>query len=202
MPAREQGWRVIDPACFSRWPGSFASYDPESSSWRTFQRSILGGWVPYSGRWPLSGMLRGGEVCEHQRWAHLIDVSGGSVSLGWPTPTKNSGGDRKHCGISGTTLSGAAERVKAWPTPDAGVFNYAESPESWDKRKQRHPNNGPVLSVEVKRGTTGRLNPAWVEGLMGFPAGWSLTDGPPLRDHSTPTNHRAPDHERSTTATD
>lgn len=288
QPARAPDWRVSDPGCFSRWPGSFASYAPESSSWRTSQRLLVGGFQPYSGRWPLSGMMRGGEVCEHQRWAHRTGGSGGSVSRGWPTP-------------------------------DSGVFNYSESPESFDARarkrkKQKRDNgngNGKVLAVEVKRwptptvgaatggqttpaGTTdqgrtpdgrkvtigiaemvrrwptmtaseakrghgyqraqgridptltgatgaaqawptptalsnnrptgsiqewggsggnkirqldpalarGRLNPAWVETLQGFPEGWSLTDGPPLRDHSTHGSHRAPDHDSPMTETD
>ena len=131
----------------------------------------------------------------------------------WPTPKTAGSGEtpenwkRRAERVKNTPGSHGAPGMPLdvavnWPTPDAGIFNYAESPESWDKRKQRHPNNGPVLSVEVKRGTTGRLNPAWVEGLMGFPAGWSLTDGPPLRDHSTRTSHREPDHDSPTTGSD
>jgi len=272
QPAREPDWLVRDPACFSRWPGSFASYAPESSSWRTSQRSIIGGFQPYSGRWPLSGMMRGGEVCEHQRWAHLIGVKDGSVSLGWPTPTKNSGGDRKHCGISGTTLSGAAERVKAWPTPTVGAATGGQTTPAGTTDQGRTPDGRKVTigiaemvrrwptmtASEAERGhgyqqaqgridptltgatgaaqawptptvggkkaggtlqewggsggnkirqldpalARGRLNPAWVEMLMGFPEGWTLTDGPPLRDHSTHGSHHAPDHDSPTTGTD
>jgi len=243
QPAREPDWRVRDPACFLKWPESFASYDPASSSWKTSQRSILGGWIPYSQKWPRAGMMRDGECSELTiHWsAHHTAGRGGSVSRGWPTPKTAGSGEtpenwkRRAERVKNTPGSHGAPGMPLdvaviWPTPDAGVFNYAESPESWDQRKQRHRNNGRILSVEVKRwptasatdykgssksgqrrgqltepiepGSGGRLNPAWVEMLQGFPQGWSLTDGPPLLDHSTHGSHHAPDHERSTTETD
>jgi len=238
QPAREPAWLVRDPACFSKWPGSFASYDPESSSWRTFQRSLLGGWIPYSGRWPLSGMLRGGEVCEHQRWAHLIAERGGSVSLGWPTPTaqaaehgapteweKQSGrnglwiaaaqawptpiatetkqptnslsrlvatGQRLCKGDKRRSGNGATGAAKAWPT--ASATDYKGSSKPGQRRGQ--------LTEPIEPGSGGRLNPAWVEMLMGFPAGWTLTDGPHLQGHSTHGSHPAPDQDSPTTETD
>jgi hypothetical protein len=156
-PGMARGWRVSGPACFSRWPGSFASYDPGSSSWKTSQRSLLGGWAPYSGSWPLSGMMRGGEVCEHQRWAPPIDVSGGSASGGWPTPAAADNRDR-----GGSSMPCVRRRI--------------------EMGKQI----GLTMAVD------GKLNPDWVEMLMGFPAGWTGTDGPPLRDHSTPESLPGP----------
>ena len=174
QPARAPGWLVRDPACFLRWRGSFARYDPGSGSWRTSQISFISGFQLYSQKWPRVGMLRDGECSE--------------LTIHWSA--------HRTAGRGGFVLRG-------WPTPDAGVFNYAESPESWDQRKQRHPNNGRILSVEVKRDTTGgRINPAWVEMLQGFPQGWTLTDGPPLRDHSTHGSHREPDQDSPTTETD
>jgi len=244
QPAREPAWLVSDPACFSRWPGSFASYDQESSSWRTCQRSLLGGWIPYSGRWPLSGMLRGGEVCEHQRWVHHTAGRGGSVSLGWPTPTAQAAKHgaptewEKQSGRNGLWIAAA----QAWPTPAAQTFD--QSPEVFDARRarlkltaQNGNGAGRLLAVEVRRAwptpaasdnrnrggpsmpciqrriekgrqvmltmsVDGRLNPAWVEMLQGFPQGWSLTDGPPLLDHSTHGSHREPDQDSPTTETD
>lgn len=318
QPAREPDWQVSDPACFSRWPGSFASYDPESSSWRTFQRSLLGGWIPYSGRWPLSGMMRGGEVCEHQRWAHPIAENGGSVSRGWPTPslTDFKGGhspevfDKRRArlkkkGINGNgmgrilctevrrdwsshamhaespgacdarntgssvdaqastkgmlsttaphiwptmtaseakrghgyqraqgriypTLTGATGAAKAWPTPIASNHRSGAVSQETMHRNSRPLNEVVVMNWPTPMAMQGNnagsiqewggssnpirktdpklardpLNPAWVEMLQGFPEGWSLTDGPPLRDHSTHGSHRAPDHDSLTTETD
>ena len=316
QPAREPDWLVSDPACFSRWPGSFASYDPESSSWRTSQRSLLGGWIPYSGRWPLSGMMRAGEVCEHQRWAHRTDASAGSVSRGWPTPAaqtfdqspevfdarrarlkltgQNGNGagrllavevrrswptmttseaERGHGyqraqGRIDPTLTGATGAAQAWPTP---IATDTEQPTNslsrlvttgqrlckGDKRRSgngataarttgatdtsstptivpAHPSSTSTLThthqaawptpmtcmhshlnlppstqewdcvsgAMRREGERGRLNPEWVETLQGFPVGWTSTDGPPLRDHSTHGSHRAPDHDSPTTGTD
>lgn len=161
----------------------------------------------YSGRWPRSGMMRGGEVCEHRMWVPHTGEKDGSVSHGWPTP-------------------------------DAGVFNYAESPANFDSRrrkvKQKLKNGngmGAVLAVEAKRWPTasasdwkgstrpgqrrgqltekiephnpGRLNPEWVETLMGFPAGWTDIDGPPHQDHtSTHTSHPAPIPDNPPTSND
>ena len=40
----------------------FARFDPDSSSWRTSQLSLLGGLMPFSGRWPRSGTMRNGSA--------------------------------------------------------------------------------------------------------------------------------------------
>lgn len=73
------------------------------------------------------------------------------------------------------------EAVIEWPTPDAGVFNFAESPEHWDRRTAKHKkkgiNTGKVLAVEVKRYSKRKekvfLTPEFSEALMGFPIGWT-----------------------------
>ena len=87
----------------------------------------------------------------------------------------------------------AVEVRRSWPTPSA--TDHKGSSQPGQRRGQ--------LTEPLEPGSGGRLNPRWVEALQGFPLGWTcLTDGPPLQDHSTPTNHPAPDHEKSTTATD
>jgi len=113
------------------------------------------------------------------------------------------------------TLTGATGAAQAWPTPDEGVFNYSETPKSFDQRREKlkakgYNGNGmgTVLSVEAKRWPTPAaqdcyLNPEWVEMLMGFPAGWTAIDGPPHPDHtSTHTSHPAPDHNSPPTSSD
>ncbi len=237
QPAREQGWLVSDPACFSRWPGSFASYDQESSSWRTCQRSLLGGWIPYSGRWPRAGMLRDGECSEltiHWSAPHT-GAKGGSVSRGWPTMTtseaKRGHGYQRAQGRIYPTLTGATGAAKAWPTPTVAVATGGQTsrggarkgelllsgmvrqnwptPAASDNRDRGGPSM-PCIQRRSEKGkqvmltmsVDGKLNPSWVEMLQGFPQGWTLTDGPPLRDHNTPTSHRAPDHDSPTTETD
>lgn len=72
---------------------------------------------------------------------------------------------------SGTTLTDATVRAQgsAWPTPAARDFkDTGTSPAEFER-------NTPGLAARAG----GALNPAWVEQLMGFPAGWTspLTDG-------------------------
>ena len=51
-----------DPGCGESSPGSFVWFDPDSSSWKTFQRCFFEGWVTFSGTWPASGLMLNG-VC-------------------------------------------------------------------------------------------------------------------------------------------
>jgi hypothetical protein len=66
--------------------GSFASYDPNTSSWRMFQLSLFGGLTEFSERWPSSGMMRNGQCFPRAHWVRHIHVSACSL---WPTPTVN-----------------------------------------------------------------------------------------------------------------
>ena len=195
-PAREPDWQVSDPACFSRWPGSFARFDQKSSSWRTFQRLLVGGFQPYSGRWPLSGMMRGGEVCEHRRWAHHTDGNDGSVSVGWPTAAKWDG----HDSLLTLSKEGWMCRAVKWrrknvkgvpniqyPLAVAVRFNLVRSDVM--ALVDKHSKTDPVIPDHFYLDGKQQLNPTWVESLMNFPEGWTLPDGPPLRGNSSHGKH-------------
>lgn len=93
-----------------------------------------------------------------------------------------------------------------WPTATASLTNYAESPESFNARKSAYKakgfHNGTPLTVACKevsapgpsaptrtgqespKSTTLRLNPLFVEALMGFPVGWTACE--PLETPSSP----------------
>ena len=63
---------------------SFARWNPSSSSWRTFQLSLMEEGLPlFSGRWPSSGMMRSGECSAANNWEPLTSASEFSS---WPTP--------------------------------------------------------------------------------------------------------------------
>lgn len=68
---------------------SFASFDPATSSWRTSQLSLDGGYQTFSEGWPRSGMTRSGRAYELRMRVPRIVVSGSSS---WPTPNAS---DRK-----------------------------------------------------------------------------------------------------------
>lgn len=110
-------------------------------------------------------------------------------SVPWPTPTA---GDAKASGSrslpgsaahSGTSLTDAVrpDRAKAstpWPTPAARDWRSGAG-----TTDDSHPNKvGTKCLPEVLKG---RLNPTWVEALMGFRMGWtdlnSGLDSGPLR---------------------
>lgn len=119
--------------------------------------------------------------------------TGGTGSPLWPTVRARETGDYQYSrgdhGKPVATLSGA---VKLWPTPAAQDGKNATLPPSQVGRDtlpgevlrqmlptpkaqnargggQRYGAGGPSLDVVAG----GQLNPAWVEWLMGFPAGWT-----------------------------
>jgi hypothetical protein len=81
----------------------------------------------------------------------------------WPTPMNS---DWKNMDTANqNTLSKA---VKMWPTPAARDYKGARKPETMAKTGRNPETNSLPDSVEFK-GESGRLNPTWVEWLMGFP---------------------------------
>ncbi len=66
---------------------SFAWYDPDTSSWKTSQVSLLPEWATYSETWPRAGMTRNGTA--FRRAQSVPHIHGPACSL-WPTPRANS----------------------------------------------------------------------------------------------------------------
>jgi hypothetical protein len=146
--------RVLDP---------FASFDLAASAWVT---------PPLSGSSPNHA---GDEFCG-----------------GWPSAGLAS--DGRAYPLAGSGHSARQSSVGHWPTPNAKISNFGERPLSWLKRRERLKKNkyngngaGMPLAIAVQIGPAwpaatpgsiapsaqGRLNPAWVEWLMGFPIGWT-----------------------------
>lgn len=69
--------------------------------------------------------------------------------------------------------------VKAWSTPSTREWKGGRKPETL-KAKGRGVTNTLNDAINFNEGTVGKLNPDWVEHLMGLPPGWTNTDGPPL----------------------
>ena len=108
-------------------PTPSAFYDPESSSWKTSQGSLLSA-VPESlERLPAWGTTSDGALFELRTPERLTAVRDGSASPGLPTPVVND--------------MGAGKTVEEWDT--------------WtDEMKAKHGNgngHGPSLSIEVAR---------------------------------------------------
>lgn len=126
--------RVFGPSS----PGSFASYDPATSSWRTSRPSSPGKAsagtarrsAEFSETWPKQGMTRSGRACRLESSGHRTCES---ASGSWPTPHgMPKRGQRRNPGPSGNELGRAvlkAER-EMLPTPTAtdARKGYASAP--------------------------------------------------------------------------
>lgn len=82
-------------------------------------------------------------------------------------------------------LTGATESG-LWPTPSARDGKGARLPETMAKTGRNPDSNSLPDAVEF-RGAPGRLNPLWVEWLMGYPVGWTG-----LKDSETQSSPKSP----------
>jgi len=136
-PASGPGWQAPDPASSTRPCEWFATWNPDTCSWRTSQRCLFGGWMPFLESWPRSGSMRSGTASRLPVLVPLTAATGSSSSdtgpaslTGvhglWPTPR----GSESHQGRAREqeyidrnlapdhTLSTAvAAVIKMWPTP-------------------------------------------------------------------------------------
>jgi hypothetical protein len=81
---KAQGSTESGQECGVKWHGSFARFDPATSSWKTHQCSLLGGLDEFSETWPQWGLMRDGE-CWEQTPLGLVTIE---KEFGyWPTPT-------------------------------------------------------------------------------------------------------------------
>lgn len=152
-----------------------ARYDRDTRSWKTSEDISLWGEQPLLESLPKSGMTRNGVLLQQQEW---VPITEGSGSLSWPTP--------RNCTAMAATITPASvwdekrfpnlETVvgrRMWPTPRASAA-MANKMETSLKRvnkigyKQRLEE-----AVAMSGDPSGRLNPMWVEWLMGFPIGWT-----------------------------
>ena len=139
---------------------SLASYDHESSCWRTSQLSLFGEEEKWLGRLPALGMTRSGKLYQLGCSVHLISANDGSLSVMLPTPTAKAN-------------QTAPTFRKHWkgilPTPSANEHKYRLKGNSQASR---------CLEAKARKTvtTTGEkmcLNPQFVEWMMGFPTGWT-----------------------------
>jgi hypothetical protein len=151
---------------------SLAWFDRESSSWKTSQQSLETGTELFSETWPRSGMTLDGFAYELPTAGHLIsETDGGS----WPTPGAQ---DKKQRGTMKSTARrialgkqiGLEAAVKFFPTPTRRDFKSDScSPEYRAKR------DAMTIGKTLPWVIGGNLNPTWVEWLMAWPLGWTVS---------------------------
>jgi hypothetical protein len=185
-------------------PESFASYDPNTLSWRTLQHSFIEELTLYSESWPRAGTMRNGRCYRLRPLVRLTDATEYSL---WPTPTVADGTFLMVTNRKPLNSMRLSERVK-WPTPTA--HDVAHPMDNLNGNMRRVSRNGTGSSHSIgltdavrmwptptsrdwKSGTGaslreghsppltnvvgGQLNPQFVEALMGFPIGYTDISG-------------------------
>ena len=157
------------------------------------------------GRLPRSGTYANGTLSPLPQ---LVPRTAGNESGLWPTPTVfhalrgnhdepvavylarvQDHKDGKTKGKPGPSLGIA---VRMWPTPTAGDANGSGSRNTATSKAHSGISLPDAVLGDGGRGrmdagNSGRLNPQWVEWLMGFPVGWTDCDA-----SETPSCRRSP----------
>lgn len=165
-------------------PDSLAKFDPVSCSWKTSQRSLDGTGYKSFVTLPKWGMTRDGELYQRPTPEPRIFES---VFGWWPTPTASDTANRmppKDFVITrngtlrrvnkkgGTSFSRLSEVVR-WVSPTAHDGSQSTLPPAALKRRSL---TGQLARMGLRQDGM-KLNPDWVESLMGLPSGWTdVTD--------------------------
>ena len=162
LQGEETGLKENDQACGEKWHGWLAKFDPNTSSLKTAQCSLLEEEPELLQTLPRSGMTRSGMLWERQT---LVLRTSETESGSWPTPMSSEYKANKN--YRPGRQNGLTQAVMKWPTPTAHNAKETNAP-------SEHSRNTPTLAAQAG----GTLNPTWVEWLMGWPLEW--TDLKPL----------------------
>lgn len=158
--------------------GSYGMWNRDTSSWKMSEVWLTG--LTHTqrkslGSFPRQGTMQSGVCTPLPKQALPIkEIDGGAL----PTPSAidygtNQGGAQGRVGKIRPSLQTMA-KTGMWPTPTTRDWRQGDSPAD----KNRHSPNLPTAINEVG----GKLNPTWVEWLMGLSIGW--TDLKPLEMES------------------
>lgn len=162
----------------------FGNYDHPACCLKTSLDTSRWGCSMSCPTWIVSVTERRGAFIR-RRLAEPLTKGNESSSLEWPTPTAimrpqegnvrkmrlavEAGMDRDQADIiAGKNIEEPHGKLKAWPTPTSR--DHKDGTATYDV-----PTNGYLGRAAPRDPTSlpGRLNPDWVEELMGFPTGWT-----------------------------
>ena len=148
----------------AKWRALSVKCDLATSSWRTHRCLFDGDSIESLQTLPKWGSMRNGELWELTTQVLHTDGNGSGY---WPTPTIRGNNNAPKPGTKRGT--GLATEVKMWPTPTATAYK------GWSPNHNRADSDDRI-DYTVERGAhmrsiPGRLNPEWVEWLMGWPIG-------------------------------
>jgi hypothetical protein len=161
-------WTESDQECGDTWRGWLAKYDPDSFSWKTAQCSLLEEEPELLETLPRWGMTVNGLLWELPTLELITNETESGL---WASPNAR---DWKDSGASqGKRKSPNLGTQVHWPTPRTKGMCGGSG--SWDLLNK---NTTVEEARQMGAGNGGKLNPTWVEWLMGWPLGW--TDLKPL----------------------
>ena len=165
--AQKGGGRELpesDQVCGNTWQGSLARLDPNTSLWKTAQCSLIEDLELSLQTFPRWGLMQNGVLYLLPMLVQTISVKeyglepNNETFFHTPNTTGMDGGSNSRKALK--------KRLR-WPTPTAHNAKETNAPSEALR-------NEPSLASRVG----GKLNPTWVEWLMGWPLGW--TDLKPL----------------------
>lgn len=171
---------------------SFSQSDTNQSwCWRTCQTSFDWGDETWSQALPKSGMIANGQLYQQDNVEHPMCANDGSAL---PTPTASDAGPatilnentnivftskgtpRKvsNNGVNGSL--GLARTVMLLPTPTVNESkNNPSGASQWDRRDSLNVEAAKLNGLNKTTGKDFQLNPQFVEEMMGFPIGWTVS---------------------------
>ena len=167
--------------CGEKWRASFTKYDPSMRLWKTHQCSLQGDLEPFSETWPQWGLMRDGECWEQVTLEQTTRGTESGLSQEiekFPTPQVADAKSSKIQKGFQQNLTHYIHKTK-FPTPTSHNSKEGAYPAEYTRKT-------PSLATHAG----GKLNPMWVEWLMGWLLGW--TDLKPLemdKSHSAPLPH-------------
>ena len=176
--ARVPAWTVSAPDSGERFAVSLASFDPSACSWRTSGLFVAEDSSQFSQTLPRSGMTRSGTLYLLPPLVLLTSViaSGSSPRDALlPTPLasdcEQAGGIKAYMdgvrGLSLTTWARIETHAPLLPTPQAQ--DHRNCADYSDGSRGHSP--------QLRHLGKGRLNPRFVEWMMGYPPGWTDLEG-------------------------
>jgi hypothetical protein len=152
-----------------------ANYNPDTQSWRMCEDISLWGEYRYLESLPKSGMTRNGVLYQQPEWVRLTNATGLSLL---PTPRSSSAmaedldSVRERLNNGKKYKSRLEEAVAMWGTPRAAQ-GESRNHTIYSRPYGKPQNLENQIAQREPSAIGGKLNPAWVEWLMGFPIGWT-----------------------------
>jgi hypothetical protein len=160
--------RALGLVSFTNSCESFAWFDPDTSSWKTSQRSLLTDWTPFSESWPRQGLTANGRAYLQVLWAPAISATVGGLL---PTPRNSSDGGSSE---QPSTLANSSQIVHGTIWRIHGRVTVCQRNTSSEGDWKGVGRADQLPTVLAPTGAATYLNPSFVEEMMGFPIGWTV----------------------------